>query len=93
MFFLLHYDYVDNIVERRAPFRDGHLSHVGAYVERGEVLLGGAYANPVDGATIVFKADQREDVERFVNDDPYFVNGLVKEWHIREWSVVVGSML
>jgi uncharacterized protein len=32
----------------------------------------------------------REVVERFVESDPYVVQGLVTGWTIRPWAVVVG---
>lgn len=93
MYFLLFYDYVENIVERRAPYREAHLAMVRDYVDRGELVLGGAFADPADGAAIVFKLEDKTKVEEFVRKDPYVVNGLVSGWRIREWTVVVGSAL
>ena len=93
MYFLLFYDYVDNIIERRAPYREAHLALVAGYVDRGELVLGGAFANPADGAVLAFKVDERATIEQFVERDPYVVNGLVTAWRIREWTVVVGSAL
>jgi uncharacterized protein YciI len=93
MYFLLFYDYVENIVERRAPFREAHLSLVREYVARGELVLAGAFADPVDGAALAFRVDDRAKVEDFVGQDPYVVDGLVTKWRIREWTVVVGSAL
>lgn len=29
--------------------------------------------------------------EGFVRNDPYVVNGLVKEWRVRPWTVVIGA--
>jgi uncharacterized protein len=63
------------------------------YVARGELLLGGAFADPVDGAALVFKVEDRAKVEAFVKGDPYVVNGLVTGWRIRDWTVVVGSAM
>ncbi len=93
MYFLLHYDYIENIVEKRAPYREAHLSLVSEYVDRGEIVLAGAYANPVDGAVLAFKMENQEKVEEFVSKDPYVNNGLVTGWQIREWTVVAGSKL
>jgi len=93
MYFLLVYDYVENIVERRAPYREAHLALATEYVGRGEMLLGGAFADPTDGAAFAFKADGRDSVEAFVERDPYVQNGLVTAWRIREWTVVVGAAL
>ena len=91
MYFLLFYDYIENVVERRAPYREAHLALVQEYVARGELVLGGAFADPVDGAAIVFKVEDRVKVEEFAGKDPYVVNGLVTGWRIREWTVVAGS--
>lgn len=92
MYYLLFYDYVDNILERRKPYRAGHLALTQEYVDRGELLLGGAYAEPADGAALVFKVDDKARIEAFVERDPYVVNGLVTAWRIRAWNVVVGAV-
>ncbi len=91
MYFILFYDYVENILERRTPHRENHFAHVSGYVDRGEIVLGGAYADPADGAAIVFKVDDRAAVEAFAENDPYVLNELVTGWRVREWTVVVGS--
>ena len=93
MYFLLFYDYVDNVVERRAPFREAHLGLVRECVDRGELVLAGAFADPVDGAALAFKVDDQAKVEDFVANDPYVAQGLVTGWRIRPWMVVVGSAL
>jgi uncharacterized protein YciI len=93
MYFMLFYDYVDNVVERRAPFREAHLRLAKEWVERGELFAGGAFAEPVDGAAIVFKVENRGRVEEFVKNDPYVANGIVTKWRIRPWTVVLGAAL
>ena len=91
MYYLLLYDYVENAVERRAPFREAHLALARAALERGELLLGGAFAEPVDGAALVFRAPDQASVEAFVRSDPYVSGGLVTRWRIRPWTVVIGG--
>ncbi|MDQ2789107.1 MAG: hypothetical protein DLM60_20775 [Pseudonocardiales bacterium] len=90
MYSLLFYDYVDDIVERRAPFREAHLALVGEAHGRGLLLMAGALAEPVDGAVFVFTTDDRSVVENFVASDPYVREGLVTAWRIRPWNVVIG---
>jgi uncharacterized protein YciI len=89
MLYVLFYDYVPNVVERRAPFREAHLALAGAAHERGELVMAGAWADPVDGAALVFTT--REAAEAFPATDPYVLNGLVPSWRVREWNVVVGG--
>jgi Uncharacterized protein conserved in bacteria len=90
-YYLLFYDVVDEYVERRAPFRSEHLTLAKQFLERGELVLGGALAKPVDGAVLLFQGNSPEVAERFVQADPYVLNGLVTRWRVREWTVVVGS--
>lgn len=91
MHYLLLYDYVENVVERRAPHREAHLALAREALGRGELLLGGALAEPVDGAVLLFQADSPAVVEAFVAKDPYVAAGLVTRWRIRPWTVVVGA--
>jgi uncharacterized protein YciI len=89
--FLLLYDYVENAVERRVPHRDAHLKLARDAHEKGLLLMGGAFADPVDGAALLFRADAREEVEAFVSRDPYVKNGVVTGFRIRPWTVVIGG--
>jgi hypothetical protein len=89
--YLLFYDYTENAVARRAPFREAHLTLARDAFARGELLLGGAYADPVDGAVLVFRTDSPAVVEAFVAADPYVASGLVTRWRIRPWTVAVGA--
>lgn len=91
MHWLLFYDYVPDYLERRGAVRDAHLAHVKPYLDRGEVVLAGALANPADGAVILFRSDGPEVAERFAEADPYVAAGLVADWSVREWTTVVGD--
>ena len=88
-YYLLFYHVVDDYVARRAQFRDDHLRLARAAHERGELILGGALADPADAALLVFRAADKSVVENFVQADPYVINGLVKKWEIRPWTVVI----
>jgi len=88
---LLFYDYVSDYMERRGEFRAAHVAHINASMARGEVVLGGAFANPPDGAAILFKCDSPAVAEAFAEADPYVLNGLVTAWRVREWTTVIGK--
>lgn len=92
MHYLLFYDYAENAVERRAPYREAHLKLAREFQDRGELLLGGAFADPVDGAVLVFQVNDASMVEAFVKKDPYVASGLVTAWRVRPWTVVVGTL-
>jgi uncharacterized protein YciI len=90
MHYLLFYDVVDDYVTRRAPLRAAHLAHAKRAIERGELLLGGAFNDPVDGAVLLFQGTSPDVAAAFAKVDPYVTNGLVKEWRVRAWTTVVG---
>lgn len=90
MHYLLFYDVVGDYERRRGAFRDAHLAHARAAVARGELVLGGALADPIDGAVLLFRGDSPEVAEAFAAADPYVRNGLVTRWRVRAWTTVVG---
>lgn len=91
MHYLLLYDVVPDYVERRTPFRAEHLALAQAAHARGELVLGGALADPIDGAVLVFRGDSPAAAEAFARADPYVRNGLVTRWRVRAWNTVVGD--
>lgn len=89
-FYVLIYYVVDDYISRRVQYRDEHIQLAREAHRRGELLLGGAFADPVDQALLVFRVPNRSVVEDFVRNDPYVANGLVTRWEIRSWTVVIG---
>jgi len=88
--YLLFYDVVDDYVTRRVALRAAHVGHAREAVARGELVLGGAFADPPDGAVLLFRGPSQTVAQCFAEHDPYVINGLVKAWRVREWTTVVG---
>jgi uncharacterized protein YciI len=89
--YLLIYDLAPEYLEKRPQFRGAHLKLAWAASERGELVLGGALADPIDNAVLLFQGDSPAVAERFAAADPYVKNGLVKSWRVRPWTTVVGK--
>jgi uncharacterized protein YciI len=90
MHYLLFYDVVPDYAIRRLPLRAAHLEYARPFVERGELVLGGALADPVDGAVLLFRGETPDLARTFATADPYVQNGLVTSWRVRPWTTVVG---
>ena len=86
---LLLYEYVDDIIERRGPYRDAHIALLQQLKDSGTILMAGAVGDPVSGAAIVFSPCDPAEVGEYVLRDPYVVNGLVTTWRALPWNVVV----
>lgn len=80
---------VPDIVERRQPYREVHLAGLRKLKEEGKLVMAGAWADQVDGALIIFKADSKEEVEQILRNDPYYKAGLWPEFRVREWGIAV----
>jgi uncharacterized protein YciI len=89
--FALHYDLVENFVQRRMPFREEHLRQLRDLHDRGVVVMAGALGDPPDGALLVFRGDSPAAADEFARTDPYVRQGLVTSWRVRPWHVVIGG--
>ncbi|MFM1886503.1 MAG: hypothetical protein RL026_1660 [Pseudomonadota bacterium] len=89
--FLLLYRYGADYLARRGAWRNEHLALARQFLDRGELQLGGAYANPGDGAQLLFRCTDERVPRAFAAADPYVREGLVSDWQVREWTTVVGD--
>ena len=89
--YLLHYDYIPNVLEKREPYREGHLNLAKDMIAHGTCVSGGpvveAGGGAPTGALLIFTTEQA--VQDFVQGDPYIAGGIVTRHSIQEWTVVV----
>jgi uncharacterized protein YciI len=87
--YLLTYDYVENVLERRAPHRAAHLEYAGRWRDEGRIVMAGAVGDPPHGALFVFRVGDPAEVAAFADGDPYTAAGLVTGRDIQPWNVVI----
>lgn len=88
---VLFYDYVPDVLERRAPHREAHLARIAEWVADGRIVMAGALGDPPTGAAIVFAEMPVAAVEAFADGDPYVAAGLVTERRVVPWTVVASA--
>jgi uncharacterized protein len=92
MHYLLFYEKAAGYAARQGPLQSAHRAHLSAAVRRGELLLAGSLADPVDGsAVLLFQADSPAVVEACAAADPFVLHGVVSRWWVREWQTVLGE--
>jgi len=91
MHFLMFYEYAPDYLDRRGDYRTEHLKLAWQAEARGELILAGALADPVDGAVLLFQCSTPDIAERFAAADPYVKHGLVTSHRVRPWTTVVGQ--
>lgn len=87
--YLLKYDYVEGILDKRGPYREEHLGLAKDLVKEGKMLCAGPYSD-ASGALFIFTKSQTDAIE-FVEKDPYVKAGLVPSYEIKQWSVGVNG--
>ncbi len=85
---ILLYEYVEDMAEKRGPYRADHLAKIKAEQEAGHVTLAGALGDPPHAGAIVFQNVDRAHIEAFTSDDPYVKAGLVTSQRIEPWRLV-----
>lgn len=83
---LLIYEYVEDMLERRVPHREGHLELIRRYHADGRIVMAGGLGDPVHGGLVAFRA--AADAESFIAEDPYGTAGLVERARVEPWAVV-----
>jgi len=90
-YYALFYDAINDFIARRGAYRDEHLRLAREAYARGELVLAGALPDPPAGALLIFQGDGPAVAEAFARQDPYVKNGLITNWRVRNWTVVVGN--
>ena len=91
MHFLVFYEFCSDYLQRRAPYRAEHLRLAWEAQQRGELILGGALADPPAAAVLLFQGEDERAARTFAENDPYVKSGLVTHWSVRSWTTVVGE--
>lgn len=85
------FTFVPNAMERRKPYREAHLKHFNKLKDAGNIIMAGPWADAYDGGLILFRAESQMEVEKIIQEDPYYQANLWPEIHIREWNVILSS--
>jgi uncharacterized protein len=88
--FVVIYHYVDDH-EALAEHRPAHRAYFSDMVESGELIASGPTRGSISGL-LIFTADSSETVEKILDADPFWLEGLISRREILEWTVAVGSL-
>jgi uncharacterized protein YciI len=90
-YFLLTYEYADNIGELRAKQRPAHLEYLKTLIDAKKLVVSGPLVNPIDGALLICQAENAAAVETMAKNDPFFAAGIIKAFRVREWEAAMGK--
>jgi uncharacterized protein YciI len=85
MKYVLLYESADDVLAKAPAHFEAHSARGQEFHERGSLLMYGPFGDPQqEGSMAVFTT--REAAEEFARGDPFVINGVVRDWQIREWD-------
>jgi uncharacterized protein len=82
--FVIWGSYCENVIEKRAPYRQAHLEGLNQQKDRGILITIGPTAD-LSQVFGIYEAASQEEVRKLIEADPYWQNGIWTEYHIKEW--------
>lgn len=76
--------YCDNVMEKRAPFRQDHLDGLAAQKESGVLVTLGP-TKDVTQFFAIYDADDEATVRQLIEGDPYWKGSVWTEYFVKEW--------
>ena len=88
MKYVLFYESADDVLSKAPAHFPAHKARLDDLHARGDLLMVVTFGDPQEeGSMAIFTT--REAAEEFVREDPFVLNGVVRDWHIREWDEVL----
>ncbi|MBD0281298.1 MAG: hypothetical protein ICV69_03775 [Thermoleophilaceae bacterium] len=82
------YESADDVLSKAPAQFPAHKARLDDFHARGDLLMVGTFGDPQEeGSMAIFTS--REAAEEFVRGDPFVLNGVVRDWQIREWDEVL----
>ena len=81
---------------RRQAVRPTHLEGIRPFVERGNILIGGAILNEggtMVGSMLMAEFPTRGELDAWLTGDPYVTEGVWQEVEVRPYRAAVGAWL
>ena len=88
MLYVLFYDSGDEVAEKAPLHFPAHRARWLTFRDRGELLMVGPFTDG-GGAMAVFTSAGA--AHEFAEGDPFVTNGVVRNWHVREWREAISD--
>jgi uncharacterized protein YciI len=75
---------------KTAQVRTAHREYLKGLQQTGNFVVGGPFAGDT-GALIVYEAETPEQVEVFLREDPFALQGVFVSWTIKSWKIVMST--
>lgn len=88
-YYAVEYVYNPSMTETMDEVRPTHRAFLSGLLEQGINIASGPLVGEIPGALILINAESAADVERILNEDPFYVAEVIQARLIREWNPVI----
>ena len=82
--FVIWGSYCENVLEKRAPYRQAHLEGLNLQKKRVILVTIGLTAD-LSQVFAIYQAASESEVRELIEADPYWQNGIWTEYQVKEW--------
>ncbi|MFE5317518.1 YciI family protein [Paenibacillus sp. NPDC056579] len=75
--------------EKSQTYRSEHLDYLAAVRSQGHIFANGRFTDGA-GGLVIYRANTLEEVQAFVNQDPYVIHK-ARGFEIHEWDIVIAD--
>jgi len=86
--YVLFYESGDDVAEKAPIYFPAHRARWMTFRDRGELLMVGPFT---DGGVAMGVFTTAGAAREFAEGDPFVTNGVVREWHVREWREAISD--
>ncbi len=87
--YVLFYESAGDVLTKAPLHFAAHVARWQGFRDAGTLLMIGTFADPREGAMAIFTT--REAAEQFAGGDPFVLNGVVRNWYVREWNEAIAE--
>ena len=88
--FAVQYAY-DDRHDLQGTIRPEHRAYLRHVTDEGQLLGSGPFTDGAPGALLIFRADDRETLDRLLAGDPFARAGVIATTTVRPWELVLGA--
>lgn len=75
---------------REQPYWDDHAQFIDRLVDQGFILMGGPLEDE-GGAMLIVRAPTENEVRQTMQDDPWYVHGILRLQSIKRWEIFIDT--
>ncbi len=87
--YVLQGQYCENVLEKRAPYRQAHLDGLAAQNAAGTLITLGP-TQDLKQVFGIYEAENETIVRNLIESDPYWQNGIWTSYTLHEWIQAIG---